>query len=224
MPAQHATRPARDATERPNPRIAVRSVDSESELHRFVGWSHESGVGDPEFLVDQLLGFHRNGLLGVAPDPTPHTIQEILDSHGVPSAAATRTTVAVAVLDGQLAGGIIAGPSIWLLTRVLANNPDQLLPALLRTVEIQVLAVADQHRRRGVGTALVRAALAAAQTMKAHVLHGQILDDPSLASFYRGCGLTVHRPGIGIDFTELAAIDLTVTIDDEQRFLTHVLR
>ncbi|WP_157978723.1 GNAT family N-acetyltransferase [Nocardia aurea] len=224
MLGQHFTGRARVDIDRPPRRIAVRSVDSESELLRFVGWAQESGVGGPEFLVDQLLGFHHDGLLGVAADTTPRTIAETLDSHGVPSAAATRTTVAVAVLDGRLVGGIIAGPAVWLLTRVLANNPDQLLPALLRTVEIQVLAVDDQYQRRGVGTVLVRAALAAARTMKAHVLHGQILDDPSLASFYRGCGLTVHRPGTGIDFTELAAIDLTVTIDDEQRFLTRVLR
>ncbi|WP_216917625.1 GNAT family N-acetyltransferase [Nocardia noduli] len=211
-------------TDRAEPRIAVREVDSEAELNQFVRWAAISGVGDPDFLVEYLLGFHQDGLLGSGHTSARTALRRTLDTHGVPAAAATRTTVSVAVVDGDLAGGVITGPTMWLLTRVIANSPDHLLLALLRTSEIQVLAVDEQHRRSGVGAALIRSALRSSRALKAHVLYGQFPNIPRLSSFYRGCGLTVHTPGAAIDFDQLAGIELRIHTASEDRFFTHNLR
>lgn len=217
-------RPTTVNTDRPDPRIAVRDIDSEAELHQFVRWAAMSGVGDPDFLVEHLLGFHQDGLLGSDLITTRATVRRTLDTHGVPAAAATRTSASVAVVDGQLAGGILSGPTLWLLTRVIATSPDHLLLALLRTSEIQVLAVDEQHRRTGAGAALVNSAIRSSRALKAHVLYGQFPNTPPLLSFYHGCGLTVHTPGAAIDFGKLAGIDLTINTSSEGRFFTHNLR
>ncbi|MET7772070.1 GNAT family N-acetyltransferase [Nocardia sp. NPDC005366] len=211
-------------TGRPDRRITVREIDSETELNQFVRWAAISGVGDPDFLVEYLLGYHQDGLLGSGHTNARATLRRTLDTHGVPAAAATRTTVSVAVVDGRIAGGVITGPTMWLLTRVLANTPDHLLLALLRTSEIQVLAVDEQHRRTGAGAALVRSAIRSSRALKAHVLYGQFPNTPRLSSFYRGCGLTVHTPGTAIDFDRLAGIELTIHTASEDRFFTHNLR
>ncbi|MGN2636505.1 GNAT family N-acetyltransferase [Nocardia takedensis] len=211
-------------TGRPQRRIAVRDIDSEAELHQCLRWAAASGVGDPDFLVEQLLGFHRDGLLGSDLVTSRATLRRTLDGHGVPAAAATRTTVTVALVDGQLAGGIISGPTLWLLTRVIASSPDDLLLALMRTSEIQVLAVDEQHRRSGAGTALVNSAVRASRALKAHVLYGQFQDTPGLSRLARRCGFTTHPPGAAVDFGRLAGIDLTIDPSSEDRFVTHDLR
>ncbi|MFC9965671.1 GNAT family N-acetyltransferase [Nocardia ignorata] len=223
MIERHTTRTG-TSTAHSSRRVAVREIDSEAELHQFVRWAAMCGLGDPDFLVEHLLGFHQEGLLGS--DRTTHraTVRDTLDTHGVPAAAATRTTALVAVADGRIVGGILTGPTMWLLTRAIVSSPDHLLLALLRTAEIQVLAVDEQHRRTGIGTALVHAATAAARTMKAHVLYGRFPNTPTLTNFYRAAGLTVHHTGTTIEFTELAGIDLTVTPALEDRIFTHGLR
>ncbi|MGW4368067.1 GNAT family N-acetyltransferase [Nocardia takedensis] len=209
---------------RPEARIAVREIDSEAELHQFLRWAAASGVGDPDFLIEQLLGFHRHGLLGNDLVTSRAAVRRTLDSHGVPAAAATRTTVTVALVDGELAGGIISGPTLWLLTRVIAVSPDHLLQALLRTSEIQVLAVDEQYRRIGAGTALVNSAIRASRALKAHLLYGRFPEEPRVSRLYRRCGLTSHPPGAAIDFGRLAGIDLTIDTCSEDRFVTHNLR
>ncbi|WP_040713685.1 MULTISPECIES: GNAT family N-acetyltransferase [Nocardia] len=211
-------------TDRGEPRIAVREIDSEAELHQFVRWAAMSGVGDPDFLVEQLLGFHQDGLLGSGHTSARATLRRTLDTHGVPAAAATRTSASVAVVDGEIAGGVISGPTMWLLTRVIANSPDHLLLALLRTSEIQVLAVDEQHRRTGAGAALVRSAIRSSRALKSHVLYGQFPNTPPLSTFYRSCGLTVHTPGAAIDFDSLAGLELRIYTSSEDRFFTHNLR
>ncbi|MGW5456712.1 GNAT family N-acetyltransferase [Nocardia sp. NPDC003979] len=219
MTGRQTTRTSTAATPSPS-RVAVREIDSESELHQFRRWAAMCGFGDPDLLVEQLLGFHRDGLLG----SDRATVHDTLDTHGVPAAAATRTTALVAVADGSIVGGILTGPTMWSLTRAIVSNPDHLLLALLRIAEIQVLAVEENHRRLGVGTALVHAATAAARTMKAHMVYGEFPNTPTLTSFYRAAGLTVHHPDTAIEFSELAGIDLTLTPDPEDRVFTHGLR
>lgn len=217
MIGQHSTHTTSSA---PSRRIAVREIDSEAELHQFVDWAAMCGYGDPNLLVAQLTGFHRAGLLGS--DRT--SVHDTLDTHGVPAAAATRTTALVAIADGRVVGGILTGPTLWLLTRAILSSPENLLLALLRTAEIQVLAVEENHRRCGIGTALIHAATAGARTMKAHVLYGQFPNTPTLTSFYRSVGLTVHHPETALEFTELAGVDLTLIPDPDDRIFTHALR
>lgn len=205
-------------------RVAVREIDSEAELHQFVRWAAMCGIGDPDYLVESLLGFHREGLLDS--DRVTHraTVRNTLDTHGVPAAAATRTTALVAVADGRIVGGVLTGPTLWLLTRAIVISPDHLLLALLRTAEIQALAVDEPYRHTGIGTALVHAAAAAAKAMKAHVLYGQFPNTSALTSFYRAAGLTVRESGTAVQFNPLAGIDLTVTAAPEDRIFTHGLR
>jgi GNAT superfamily N-acetyltransferase len=223
MIERHTTH-ASSSTAHPPSRVVVREIDSEAELEQFGRWADMCGTGAPDMLVEQLLGFHRDGLLGS--DRTTHraTVRDTLDTHGVPAAAATRTTALVAVADGRIVGGILTGPTMWSLTRAIVSNPDHLLLALLRIAEIQVLVVEEDHRRIGIGTALIHAATAAARTMKAHMVYGEFPNTPTLTSFYRAAGLTVHHPESAIEFSELAGIDLTLTPDPEDRVFTHGLR
>ncbi|MGW4370334.1 GNAT family N-acetyltransferase [Nocardia takedensis] len=205
-------------------RVAVRAVDSEDEIHQFVRWAAMSGVADPDHLVQDLLEHHIDGLLGLDPATSRAVVRRTLDTHGVPAAAATRTTALVAVADGRIVGGLLCGPTLWLLTRAVAAGHDHLLQALLRTTEIQVLAVDEPHRRCGIGTALIRAAVAAARTMRTRVLYTQIPDTPAHTSFFHATGLTVHPPATELELHELAGLDLTLTPAHGERICTHRLR
>ncbi|WP_040714194.1 GNAT family N-acetyltransferase [Nocardia takedensis] len=205
-------------------RVAVRAIDSEAEIHQLTRWAAMSGIGDPDHLVEDLLEHHVDGLLGLDPAISPAVVSRTLDTHGVPAAAATRTTALVAVADGRIVGGILSGPTLWLLTRAVAAGHDHLLQALLRTTEIQVLAVDELHRRNGIGTALIRAAVAAARTMSTRVLYTRIPDTPAHTNFVRASGLTVHPPGAELDLYELAGLDLTLTPAPAERICTLRLR
>lgn len=198
------------------PEITVRATTTESELDRhFRRWADMSGT-DPDY-IDNLIRFHRDGLLDTGTD----TLQTTLDTHqSILAAAATRTIVLLALLDGQPAGGLIAGPSAGLATLALLDDPDTLLPALRRITILQVLAVDPTHRHHGVGTTLMNAGTAAVTAIGTDVFYGDFPDDPTLTSFFRRCGLTVHAPGAIIDFAPHTDLHLSLTPETGSRFFT----
>ncbi|WP_249645244.1 GNAT family N-acetyltransferase [Nocardia sputi] len=201
-------------------RLIVRRAESERELWRFEQWSAMAGHADPRMLVDLLIGFHRTAILGsVLTSPATEPIQQLLKSKGgVPAAVAARTAVLVAVLDGHIVGGIIAGPSWAVLTQVLSADRDKVMAALLKTSELQIVGVDDEHRERGVGKTLVDNAIDVARAAKARIFYGRFdTERRHLTSFYRSCGLTVQHPGIGLDFTDLADIPLYLPATTEER-------
>ncbi|WP_280479027.1 GNAT family N-acetyltransferase [Nocardia asiatica] len=202
-------------------RLVVRRADSEGELRRFEQWSAMAGHSDPQMLVDLLIGSSWDGVLGSAlTNSATERIQQLLDSRGgVPAAAAARTAVLVAVVDGYIAGGIIAGPSWPLLTRVMSADHDTLMAALLKTSELQIVGVDDEHRERGVGKALVEAAIDAARLAQANIFYGQFdTEREHLTSFYRSCRLTVQHPNLGLDFAEFVDIPAHLHATAEERY------
>ncbi|MGW4370335.1 GNAT family N-acetyltransferase [Nocardia takedensis] len=199
-------------------RVTVRPVTSESELHEHVRrWAEMSGK-DPEY-VDALIEFQRQGLLGTGPD----TVAGAYAEWGLPAAAASATIVLCAAVDGLPVGGVIVAPSIGKAVQAVvdSDDPDAAVPMLQHTTWMQVLAVDPEHRFRGIGTALVQAAVAAAAAMGARVLVGDFPDDPELISFFRGAGLTVPIPGPRVDSARHEGDDYAP--EDASRVFTHSL-
>ncbi|WP_157184047.1 GNAT family N-acetyltransferase [Nocardia takedensis] len=204
----------------PVSRVTVRPVTSETELHEHVRrWSEMSGR-DPEY-TDTLIEFHRQGLLGTGPE----TLSAAYAGHGLPAAAATATIVLLAAMDGVPVGGVITAPPVGKAVQAIVDSDDSDagLPELQHTTVVQVLSVDPEHRYRGIGTALIQAALSAAAAMGARVIVGDFPDDPELTSFFRGAGLTVPVPGPGVDRTKPADPDLDDAPESGWRVFTQSL-
>ncbi len=77
------------------------------------------------------------------------------------------------------------------------------MSALLFTSKLHLVAVDDEHRGRGLGAALVRAATTAAYRGGAEVLYGQYLtEDQGLAKFYLRQGFTFAAADAPLDFSQ----------------------
>jgi GNAT superfamily N-acetyltransferase len=132
--------------------------------------------------------------------------------------------VLVAVLDGHIVGGIIAGPSWPVLTRVMSADRDKVMAALLKTSELQIVGVGAQHRERGAGKALVDNAIDVARAAEARIFYGQFdTERRHLTSFYRSCGLTVQHPGVGMEFSELVDIPVFLAATVKERYFYSML-
>ncbi|WP_067837317.1 GNAT family N-acetyltransferase [Nocardia lijiangensis] len=216
---QNADRWPADLAARP----IVRRAEDDDELIGFHDLAVLAGVSDPNLLVRQLLTHSHDQILGASLDGTdPGRVIHALHNDGLPATVARRTMALAAVVDGQLVGGLVAGPSVQtLLQPAVQGRRDTLTAALLRTIEIQIVAVNAEHRHLGVGTALVRAAIDQARRANAHLVHGQFdTERTNLASFFRGCGFSVDLPTAGLDFATLADIDLQLTTTPEQRYFS----
>ncbi|WP_435592153.1 N-acetyltransferase family protein [Nocardia sp. bgisy118] len=199
----------------------VRHAEHDDELIGLHSLAELAGVSDPNLLVRQLLTHSHDQTLGANLNNTdPGRVIHALHNDGLPAAVARRTMALVAVVDGQMAGGLVAGPSVQMLLQpAVEGRRDTLLAALLRTIEIQIVAVNAEHRHRGIGAALVRAAIDQARSANAQVVHGQFdTERTNLASFFRECGFRVDLPGTSLDFTALADIDLQLTATPEERY------
>lgn len=75
-------------------------------------------------------------------------------------------------------------------------DPVALGATAMAYVKIRALAVADDHRRQGIASALLIKALAIHREHRAFLAYGQFTaGDAGLAQFYRRHGFTIHAPG-----------------------------
>ncbi|MFD3571537.1 GNAT family N-acetyltransferase [Streptomyces sp. NPDC058667] len=75
-------------------------------------------------------------------------------------------------------------------------DPVALGATAMAYVKIRALAVADDHRRQGIASALLTKALAIHREHRAFFAYGQFTaGDDDLARFYRRHGFTIHAPG-----------------------------
>ncbi len=89
--------------------IAVREIDSESELHLSGDWATMCGIDDPDYLVADLLGFHQDGLSVATEGPGPgHRMPCPRHTASLPPLR-SRTSDLVAVANGRLVGGVLSG-------------------------------------------------------------------------------------------------------------------
>ncbi|MGW6605702.1 GNAT family N-acetyltransferase [Streptomyces sp. NPDC055037] len=66
-------------------------------------------------------------------------------------------------------------------------------------MKLRALAVADDYRRQGIGSALLTKAMAIHRDHRAFMAYGQFTaGDADLARFYRRHGFTIHAPGMPV--------------------------
>jgi len=88
--------------------------------------------------------------------------------------------------------GILAMPGVWLtLARVdVAVVGFALVRAIMDEAELLLIAVAPAQRRRGVGTSLIRAAIAECSTGNIAKLHLEVRAGNDAVGLYRAHGFT----------------------------------
>ncbi|MFI6956618.1 GNAT family N-acetyltransferase [Nocardia sp. NPDC050408] len=112
----------------------------------------------------------------------------------------------VAVADGCLIGGLIAGPLIPLALQLAAHGPHAVVHVALNTIMIRAVAVLPQHRSYGVGRALLREAVGTARRARVPIIYGQFdTATAGLDEFYRRCGMIVTKPGAALAFSDYLA-------------------
>ncbi|MGY5205699.1 GNAT family N-acetyltransferase [Nocardia gipuzkoensis] len=204
--------PARSAARKPALRefvsgpIRVREARTVEELREFERWASMAGAGGPRTAA-RLVEARTEGVLGAGlgdPDSSHEAMLAAVMRGDFEAVTWTRTMALVATLDGEVVGGLLAGPAAQFLGDLADKHnlaPTAVLGAVLFTCKLHFIAVSEPHRRRGVGEALMRAAVSTAFLGGAQIMYGQFLSaDRGLAEFYRRQGFTLMKPDTGLNF------------------------
>ncbi|MFX0574663.1 GNAT family N-acetyltransferase [Nocardia nepalensis] len=139
----------------------IRRARGRAEMLKFRRWHELAGNTGARAAAAHLADLHDAGLLSAALNggPLPSEDSAIVRG-GVAAMAAARTMALVAVADGRLIGGLIAGPPIPLALQLAEHGQHAVVHAVLNTIMIRAIAVVPQHRGYGIGRALLREAVA----------------------------------------------------------------
>ncbi|MFI7671717.1 GNAT family N-acetyltransferase [Nocardia sp. NPDC049526] len=180
--------------------VMIRRARGRAELLKFRQWHELAGNTGARAAALHPADLNDAGLLSAAlnggPLPSEHSA---LRRGGVVALAAARTMALVAVADGRIIGGLIAGPPIPLALQLAAHSPHAVVQVALNTIMIRAVAVVPQHRGYGIGRALLREAVGTARRARVPIIFGQF--DTATAGrdeFYRRCGMIVTKPGAAL--------------------------
>lgn len=86
--------------------------------------------------------------------------------------------------------GIMSLPGVWLTMAFINEKPAgfALSRIIIDEAELLLLATAPSHRRRGVGSTLIRATIADARDKNAATLHLEVRDGNEAITLYRDSG------------------------------------
>ncbi|WP_297622246.1 GNAT family N-acetyltransferase [Nocardia sp.] len=186
----------------------VRPARTPEELSGFERWASMAGAGGPKVAAN-LVSAHADGFLGEGlrdPDSSYRMMAAAVTGGDVDAVVWARTDALVATLDGQIVGGALVGPAAQFISD-LGEAHDlsttAVMQALLFTSKLHLVAVDDDHRRHGLGRALVHAATFSAYRGGVQILYGQFLtSDQGLADFYGRQGFTVMPPATPLNFSQ----------------------
>jgi len=101
------------------------------------------------------------------------------------------------------------------------SGPDSLMFLMIGVTKISAVAVHPEHRRSGLGTALLLQATTLAHRIGRHTVYGTTRTHDQLAGWYRSRGFDVRAPGTGLDLSWLLERPFSITAyDDEQMFIS----
>ncbi|WP_280487502.1 GNAT family N-acetyltransferase [Nocardia farcinica] len=186
----------------------VRPARTPEELSGFERWASMAGAGGPK-VAQNLVRAHGDGFLGAGlrdPDTSYRMMVSSLFGGDLDAVLWARTDALVATLDGHVVGGAMIGPAAQFISEVgevHSLGTTAVMQVMLFTSKLHLVAVDDDHRRHGLGRALVRAAAAAAYRGGVKILYGQFLtENRGLAEFYGRQGFTVMPPATPLNFSQ----------------------
>lgn len=184
----------------------IRPARTSEELSGFERWASMAGAGGPK-VAAHLVHAHEDGFLGAAlrdPDSSHRMLLSAVMNRDLDAVVWGRTAALVAVLDEEVVGGVLVGPAAQFIADLaeahdLGSGP--VMRALLMTSKLHLVAVDEEHRKHGLGRALVDAATSLAYRGGAEILYGQFLtEDQGLADFYSRLGFIVMPPATPLSF------------------------
>lgn len=187
-------------------RITVQPA-SESELADLAAWFkvvNPGSIKEPDAMFKGgFVEAAASGVLGSSLNRSWDTLTEMLAHSELGDQRLSRTLVLSARRDGQTAGMLLAGPPVALYNRVMhttVSYPEQTVQRMHIAFmaglwKLDILAVAPEHRGRGLGARLVRRSLDIARKSKVEMLYGQFHAQEELGGFYAGLGFTIPAPG-----------------------------
>lgn len=186
----------------------VRPARTPEELSGFERWASMAGAGGPKVAAN-LVHAHADGFLGAAlrdPDSSHRMMVAAVTGGDLDAVVWGRTEALVTTLNEEVVGGALVGPAAQFISDLseahdLGTTP--VMSALLFTSKIHLVAVDEDHRKHGLGRALVSAATRLAYKGGVEILYGQFLtEDQGLADFYSRQGFIVMPPATPLNFSK----------------------
>ncbi|MFD5179342.1 GNAT family N-acetyltransferase [Nocardia sp. NPDC058379] len=208
--------------------IEVRLARTEAELSRFAEWGSMLGLDGPG-IASELIRAHRDRVLG-AGVVRGNVWRAMARRHVSFESLVMARTAALVALDGDgtVIGGVLAGPDVGLLD---AMSQDWDAPAAVTALalvamwRVDLVAVDEPHRRRGVGSALMRALTATAFYNATGALYGAFAPrEPGLSAFFGRPEreLFIYPTGAGVDVSVWLGGFPTVVMPEPDRCLFYL--
>ncbi|WP_301121339.1 GNAT family N-acetyltransferase [Mycolicibacterium fortuitum] len=182
----------------------------EEELSDLASWYT---MIDPEMLdrpADEVnarfVNALRSGVLGCALGHGRDSVDVLLEHIDLDEQLLSRILVLSARCDGETVGMLLCSPPVGFYNDVMAQTvayPQRTVQQMhvafvVGLVKLEMVAVAPEHRGRGLGARLVRNAIDTARKSAVERIYGQFHNEDGLTGFYEKLGFTVPGPGQAI--------------------------
>lgn len=154
-------------------------------------------------------------------DEIQHALDLALQAGDPNEAVPGLTTLLVASNPGRgLCGALLTMPPASVLAQVAGAGVPVLsaLHGMAVLAKIQALAVDENNRRGGLGTALVSTCMAMYFQVGYQLAYGQFRTGSGLEHYYRGLGFSILDPGKGISLSERLGLPIGLAPETGEQF------